>query len=123
MPAVAVIGASADRRKFGNKAVRAYQHQGWTVYPVNPAGGVIEGAQSFRSLRELPGPVDRVLLYLPPEIGLSVLPDIAALPPVELFVNPGAESDELLAHARELGLEPIEACAIVDVGESPSSFR
>ena len=123
MPAVAVIGASADHRKFGNKAVRAYLHQGWTVYPVNPAATEVEGLPALRSVRDLPGPVQRILLYVPPGIGLELLADIAALPPVELFVNPGAESDQLLARARELGLEPIEACAIVDVGESPSSFR
>ena len=120
MPAVAVIGASADHRKFGNKAVRAYLHQGWTVYPVNPAASLVEGLRSVPSVRELPAPVQRILLYVPPEIGVQLLPDIASLPPAELFVNPGAESDELLARARELGLEPIEACAIVDVGESPS---
>ena len=122
MPAVAVIGASADRRKFGNKAVRAYLHQGWTVYPVNPAATLVEGLRAVASVRELPGPVARILLYVPPKIGLELLPDIARLPPAELFVNPGAESDELLARARELGLDPIEACAIVDVGESPSAF-
>jgi len=122
MPAVAIVGASPDRSKFGNKAVRAYQRQGWTVYPVHPKADAIEGAKAYRSVRELPGPVDRILLYLPPEIGLTVLPEIAKLPPAELFVNPGAESGPLLARARELGLDPIEACAIVDVGESPSAL-
>ena len=122
MPAVAIVGASPDRSKFGNKAVRAYQRQGWTVYPVHPKADAIEGAKAYKSVRELPGPVSRILLYLPPEVGLTVLPDIAKLPPAELFVNPGAESGPLLARARELGLDPIEACAIVDVGESPSTL-
>jgi predicted CoA-binding protein len=122
MPAVAIVGASPDRSKFGNKAVRAYQRQGWTVYPVHPKADTIEGAKAYKSVRELPGPVERILLYLPPEVGLTVLPEIAKLPPAELFVNPGAESGPLLARARELGLEPIEACAIVDVGESPSAL-
>ena len=122
MPAVAVIGASADRRKFGNKAVRAYLHQGWTVYPVNPSAELVEGLRAVPSVRELPEAVQRVLLYVPPEIGVELLPEIARLTGVELWVNPGAESDELLDKARELGLEPIQACAIVDVGESPSAF-
>src|SRR5262244_2027325 len=104
MPAVAIVGASPDRSKFGNKAVRAYQRQGWTVYPVHPKADAIEGARAYKSVRELPGPVDRILIYLPPEVGLTVLPDIAKLPPAELFVNPGAESGPLLARARELGL-------------------
>ena len=120
MPSVAIVGASADRRKFGNKAVRAYQRQGWTVYPVHPNLAEIEGSKAYASLREVPAPIDRVALYLPPEVGLTVLPDLVAVKHGELFVNPGADSTELLARAREMGLEPIEACAIVDVGESPS---
>ncbi|MGQ0553882.1 MAG: CoA-binding protein [Planctomycetota bacterium] len=122
MKAVAVIGASADRSKFGNKAVRAYQRQGWTVYPVHPKLKEVEGLPAFASVRGLPGPVQRIAIYLPPELGLSVLPDIAATPHEEFFVNPGAESGPLLAAARKLGLAPLEACAIVDVGVSPASL-
>jgi hypothetical protein len=122
MPAVAVIGASSHREKFGNKAVRAYLRQGWTVYPVNPAEREIEGLPAFASVRDVPGPVQRIALYLPPEIGETVLPDIAAVPHDELFVNPGAESDELLAHAARLGLSPILGCAILEVGVSPASL-
>jgi predicted CoA-binding protein len=120
MPSVAIVGASADRRKFGNKAVRAYQRRGWTVYPVHPALAEIEGSKAYASLRDVPTPLDRVALYLPPEIGLTVLPDLVAVKHGDLYVNPGADSVELLRQARELGLEPIEACAIVEVGESPS---
>lgn len=118
-PAVAILGASADRQKFGNKAVRAYLRRGWDVYPVNPRGGEIEGLKVWRTLAEIPVKLDRVLLYLPPTVGVSLLPTIAAAAPDEFYVNPGAESDELLAAALRLGLEPIQACAIVAIGESP----
>ena len=122
MPSVAVVGASADRRKFGNKAVRAYLRRGWTVYPVNPRRAEVEGLPAFASARGLPGPVDRVVLYLPPDEGLAVLADIAALAPAEFMVNPGAESEELVAAARALGLRPLLTCAILEVGESPSTL-
>jgi uncharacterized protein len=122
MPSVAVVGASADRSKFGNKAVRAYLRQGWTVYPVHPKLAEIEGLQAYASVKDLPADVQRIALYLPPEVGLAVLPDLVRLKSAELFVNPGADSDALLEKAHELGLEPIQACAIVDVGESPSTL-
>jgi len=119
---VAIIGASLDRGKFGNKSVRAHLQEGWEVYPVNPRGGEIEGVKVYASVREIPVKIDRVSLYLPPERGLALLDDIAALEPAEFFVNPGAESDELIDRARELGLDPIIACSIVDLGESPENF-
>ncbi|MBM3985988.1 MAG: CoA-binding protein [Planctomycetes bacterium] len=122
MPAVAVIGASTDRSKFGNKAVRAYQRMGWTVYPVHPKAERIEDLPVVRSVREVREPLQRVLLYLPPELGLTVLADVAAARPSEFWVNPGAESDALVEQARQLGLQTIQACAIVDVGVSPSAL-
>jgi predicted CoA-binding protein len=118
---VAVVGASSAPHKFGNKAVRAYLRQGWTVYPVNPneAGAKIEGLTVYPSLAAVPGSIDRVSLYVPPAVGITLLDDIKQAAPKELFLNPGTESDELVARAEALGLDPIQACSIVDIGERP----
>ena len=120
---VAIIGASANRNKFGNKSVRAHLKQGWEVYPVNPKGGEVEGLEVYASVRDIPVKLDRVSLYLPPAVALKLLPDIAAVRPDEFFVNPGAESEEFVEQARRLGLDPILACSIVDLGETPTDFR
>lgn len=119
MPSVAIIGASSARHKFGNKAVRAFLRQGWTVYPVNPSEPEIEGLKSYPSVSAIPGPVDRASLYLPPAIGIAVLDEIQRKGIRELWVNPGAESDALIEKAERLGLETIQACSIVDIGERP----
>src|SRR5581483_5543604 len=119
MPSVAIIGASSARHKFGNKAVRAFLRQGWTVYPVNPNESVIEGLQSYPSVSAIPGPVDRASLYLPPAIGIGVLDEIQRKGIRELWVNPGAESDALIEKAERLGLATVQACSIVDIGERP----
>jgi hypothetical protein len=119
---VAILGASADRGKYSNKAVRAYLQQGWDVYPVNPKGGTIEGLKVFASLEEVPVKLDRVTVYLPPPVAAAALPVIAKVKPTELFINPGAESDELVAKAGGFGLEPILACSIIDLGVNPAQF-
>ena len=122
-PTVAIMGASADRSKFGNKSVRAHLAQGYDVYPINPKGGEIEGLTAYASIEDVPvETLDRVSMYLPPAIGLSVLEAIGAKGCNELFLNPGSDSDEVIAKAEQLGLNPIVACSIVDVGHSPGEF-
>ncbi len=119
---VVIIGASRDRAKFGNKALRAYARAGFDVVGVNPslAGETIEGLPCRGSIREVAGPIDRVLLYLPPSIGARVLSEVAAhAPNSEVWLNPGADGPEALAAAERLGLWVVRACAIVDIGEHP----
>jgi len=70
----------------------------------------------------VPGPVDRVSMYVPPAVGLVLLPEIAARNPSEFFLNPGSESPELVEAARALGLNPVLACSIVNIGLRPEQF-
>jgi predicted CoA-binding protein len=120
-PTVAILGASRDRRKYGNKSVRAHRQQGYTVYPVNPHAEEIEGLSCYPTLAAVPaGKLDRISVYLPPEIGIELLPEIQSRGAAEVWLNPGSESPELLERAAELGLDVIQACSIVDVGMSPA---
>lgn len=116
---VAVIGASNDRRKFGNRAVRAYLQQGYTVIPVNPHEAEIEGQKVYRSILDVPGPVDLASFYVPPEVGAQVIAEVARKGVSEVWFNPGAESDELVARAKALSIRPVIACSIVALGQNP----
>ena len=123
-PTVAILGASSDPQKFGNKSVRAHLAQGFEVFPVNPKGGEIEGLTVYRSLAEIPpGRLKRISVYLPPRLVLEMLPEIAARGCDEFWLNPGSESPEVIARAEELGLDPIQACSIVALGVSPQAFE
>jgi hypothetical protein len=116
---VAVIGASSNRSKFGNRAVRAFVQQGYTVVPINPHETEVEGLKSYPSVLDVPGPIDMASFYLPPEIGERVIDDVARKGIPEVWLNPGAESDALIARARALHIQPIVACSIVAIGENP----
>jgi predicted CoA-binding protein len=119
-PTVAIVGASADRSKFGNKSVRAHAAQGYQVFPINPKGGEIEGLPAYERLADVPvARLDRISMYVPPTVGMKLLDEIAAKGCDELWLNPGSDSDELAEAARARGLNPIIACSIVDVGVSP----
>ena len=123
-PSIAIVGASTDRSKYGNKAVRAFVHQGFTVYPVNPKAGEIEGLRAYASLSEIPAErLDRISMYVPPTVGLKMLPAMESIQFDQLWLNPGSESDELIAAAQAQGIEVIVACSIVAVGETPSDYR
>lgn len=116
MKTIAILGASNDRRKFGNKAVRAFLQQGYEVFPVNPRESTIEGLPVFSSLRDVPVRPQLISVYLPPAILLTVLPEIAAKGCDELWLNPGTESDAVLTECGRLGLNVVQACSIVGVG-------
>jgi hypothetical protein len=122
MKRVAVIGASTHREKFGNKAVRAFVSQGYEVLPIHPSATVVEGLQAFRSVLDVPGPIDLATFYVPPAAGEQVIHEVAAKGIREVWLNPGSESEDLVARARQHGLEPIVACSILAIGEFPSRF-
>jgi predicted CoA-binding protein len=116
---VAVIGASSNPRKFGNRAVRAFRRQGYTVVPINPHETEVDGLKAYASVLDVPGAIDMATLYVPPDVGEQVIEDIARKQIPEVWLNPGAESAALIARARALDIQPIVACSIIGIGENP----
>ena len=109
---VAVIGASSNRKKFGNRALRAYERQGYTVLAINPNEKEVEGHTTYASVLDVPGPIDIATVYVPPEIGVTVMEQLARKKIPEVWLNPGADGQAVVARARELGLNTIQACSI-----------
>lgn len=119
---IAIIGASSNRSKFGNKAVRAWKQAGYTVYPINPKEDVIEGLKVYRSYADLPETPKYASLYVPPPVGEKLLDEIAAKGTKEVFANPGADSDAMVEIGEKLGLTVMRACSIVATGKTPMDF-
>lgn len=122
MRTVAVVGASSDRRKFGNKAFRAFQAEGYNVIPINPNEPAVEGVATYASVTDVPGTIDMATVYVPPDVGMTLLDGFEKKQIAEIWINPGAESDDLMAEARRRKLNVIEACSIVGIGRNPYSF-
>ena len=119
---VAVIGASSNRNKFGNKALRAFERRGYTVIPINPNETEVEGHKTFASVLDVPGTLDMATVYVPAAAGVTVMEQLAKKGVGEVWLNPGADEDEVVGRARELGLNVVQACSIIGIGESPSRY-
>lgn len=119
---VAVIGASSNRTKWGNKALRAFEHQGYTVIPINPNEPEVEGHQTYASVLEVPEAIDVATVYVHPRFGVRVMEQLAQKGVGKVYLNPGADGDDVVARARDLGLNAVQACSIIDIGESPSRY-
>ncbi len=120
---VAIVGASRDRGKFGNKAVRAFQEKGYLVYPIHPTEEEIEGQRVYRSVREIPDQVELVSFYVPPSVGLKVIDEVAQKEGMTIvYLNPGADSAELVEKGKALGLEMKRTCSILAIGADPGRY-
>ena len=119
---VAVVGASNNRDKFGNKALRAFASRGYTVLPINPRESEVEGHRAYASVLDVPGQIDLATIYVPPRIGLRIMDELAKKGIPEVWLNPGADGFDVLARARELGLKTTQLCSIIAIGESPGNF-
>lgn len=119
---VAIIGASRDRSKFGNKAVRAYVSAGHTVFPVNAKEKEVEGLPCYTDITGIAERIDRVSVYTSPQVTLGLLEGIAGKKVREVFLNPGSENDAVIKKAEKLELNIVLACSILAIRRHPADF-
>ena len=122
MKTVAVIGASSNRAKYGNKALRAFERQGFRVIPINPNEREVEGHRAYASVLDVPDAIDMATVYVRPEVGVRVMEDLAKKGIPEVWLNPGADDPGVVQRARELGITPVIACSILGIGDSPARY-
>ena len=119
---VAVIGASSNRNKFGNKALRAFLARGYKAIPINPNEPEVEGHRTYRSVLDVPEAIDLATFYVPGHVGARVIDEVAQKRIPEVWLNPGADDPQVVSRARELGLKTVRQCSIIAIGESPGSY-
>ena len=114
----AVVGASQDRTKYGNKVLRAYLQKDREVFPVNPTSDVIEGIKAYPDLASLPQAVRGISVITPPRVTEMIVEQAAELGIEHIWMQPGAESAAAVKRGDELGLNVIagDACLLVVLG-------
>ena len=119
---VAVIGASSHRHKYGNKALRAFAKQGYAVIAVNPNESEVEGYRTYASVLDVPGEIEMATVYVQPDVAVRIIEELAQKGVPEVWLNPGADGPAVLRRARELGVNTIQACSIMGIGDSPGRY-
>ena len=115
---IAILGASPNKEKFSNKAIRAYITKGYNVIPINPKYEEIEGIKTV-SLEKISS--DIISVYLKPEIFEKLLPKIPNCVK-RVILNPGTESDKIISLLKEKHIQPLMICSILSLGLSPENF-
>ena len=115
LPRYAVVGVSADRKKYGYKIWRSLREKGYTVYPINPRYDDIEGERCYRSLAEVADRVDVVDLVVPPKVTEEIVTECADLGLTRVWMQPGAESEEAIRFCHENGISVLhDVCVMAE---------
>jgi len=123
-PNVAVIGASGDRSRYSNKAVRAFVSEGYNVYPINPNEQLIEGLKAYPKIADVPEKIGFASVYLNPKVSLAnSIPEQLRDKSIEMVIlNPGAANDELVQKLKAYHIEVQLICSIVALGYDSNSL-
>jgi len=98
---IAVIGASNNPAKFGNKIIKDLLKKDFIVWPVNPKEDLIEGQKVYHSLADLPALPDMINLVVPAEIGFNIVKQAIDLGVKNIWLQPGAQSDEIIDYIKK----------------------
>lgn len=114
----AVVGASRDRSKYGNMVLRAFQQNGLAAFPVNPSADKVEGLKAYPDLASLPETVHGASVITPPDVTESIIEQAGRLGIKNIWLQPGAESENAVQRATQLGMNVIAGgpCVLVALG-------
>jgi len=111
----AVVGASANPEKYGNKVLADLLAGDYKVIPVNPKGGKILGQKVFPVLSEIFHLPDVVIFVVPPPVAMAVLKEAKDLRIKKFWFQPGSESEEIKNFCQENKLDAVfDACIMVE---------
>ena len=106
-PKLAVVGASRDSKKFGNKVYKDLVAKGYQTFPVNPHADTIEGQPCYPNLRALPEAVGGVVVVVPPAETEKVVHEAAEVGIRRIWMQQGAESDTAIRFCQENGMSVV----------------
>lgn len=113
----AVVGVTPKQEKFGYKIWKRLKNNGYDVYAVNPNYKEIEGEPCYASLADLPVKPDVIDFVVPPSVTLQTIEEAHKLGIKNLWFQPGTYDEEVTARAKELGMNTVYNCVLVQLPE------
>ena len=121
--AFGVVGASRNRKKFGNAVFREMKQRHLTVFPVNPHADSVEGTPCLSGVMDLPEGVEAVVTVVPPEQTLRVVEECRQRGIRSLWMQPGSQSSQAISAARSYGMNVVHGECILMFLEPVSSMH
>ena len=92
---IALVGASNNPKKYGNKILLDLLDKGHIVFPINKNENQIEGLKSYKNVSDLPSLPSIINFVVPPNEGIEVTKDLVKKGYDNFWYQPGAESIEI----------------------------
>ena len=119
---LALVGMSRSGKKFGNAVFKELSAKGYSLFPIHPEAGEIDGQSCFSSLDQLPEPVVGLICVVPPA-QTEVLVDQAAQAGIPaIWMQQGSESPAAIARCEQLQLPYVDKACILMYAR-PSGFH
>jgi predicted CoA-binding protein len=100
----AVIGATDNTEKYGNKIFKNLKDRGYDVYPVNPKLEELDGVPVYGTLSDIPEKVDVVDFVVPPDVTEQILKECKKLGLSRIWLQPGSESEAAITYCEDNNL-------------------
>jgi predicted CoA-binding protein len=105
---IAVVGASRDPRKAGGSVPAGLQQRGFRIIPINPFADELFGERVYRSLLEVPEPVDLVDVFRPAADAPEIARQAVAIGAKALWLQLDIRSREARRIAEAAGMDYVE---------------
>lgn len=117
-PTVALVGATNDRRKYGNVILKDLTGKSFIVIPVNSKATNVEGIPAYHDLtlaKDKVSNIGLVIFVVPPSMGLPTLREAKRLGLNKVWFQPGAANQDIIDYAEGKNMSYItDECVMVE---------
>ncbi|MFC1899943.1 CoA-binding protein [Chloroflexota bacterium] len=109
----AIVGATENPEKYGNKVFKNLTSRGYEVYPVNPNLKELEGVKAYAKFGDIPVKVDVVDFVVPPAVTKAVLWECKQSGLNRVWLQPGSENADAIAYCHKNNMKVVYGACVM----------